>query len=235
MLKKIYTLCASLNVGFWLLGGVMLFMAIGSFLTGEQSGINDMPLLAWLRGAPLPLSWWLWIVVTLLALLVINTLVCSTDTLVSRFGKGKLVHLFAPQLMHAGFLLVVLAHLLSAAGGSKEGGQVAPGMTVNLPDGGLLRFNEITGQTGPMGMATDYRATVTHTTPRGSQTAVISPNHPYFFAGYGLYLKHAELGPSPFGIVELHREPGSGAALAGGILFTVGNLLLLLIRRGREV
>jgi len=36
------------------------------------------------------------------------------------------------------------------------------------------------------------------------------------------------------GVVELHAEPGASAALAGGILFTAGNLLLLFYRRGRE-
>lgn len=233
MLRKIYDLLASLNLGIWLMVGVMIIMAIGSFLTGEASGINDVALLLWLRQVPFGVSWWLWLVIALLALLVLNTILCSIEVLRLRFGRAKLLHLLAPQAMHLGFLLVVLAHLLSAQGGSKEGGQVQAGMTVSLPDGTSLRFDRIDGSTGPFGMATDYHAAITHRTASGTRTAIVSPNHPYFHNGYGLYLKHAELGPTPFGIVELHREPGAGAALAGALLFTAGNLVLVGIRRGQ--
>jgi len=231
-MRALYEKCASLDAGLWLLVAIMLFMAVGSFLTGEASGINDVALLTWLRAVPLGLSWWLWVIIALLALLVVNTLLCSVEAIRLRFTKLKLVNLLAPQLIHLGFLLVVLAHLLSAQGGTKEGGQVQQGMTVTLPDNSQLRFDAISGQVGAMGMPTDYQAAITHFTAAGTRTAVISPNHPYFHGGYGIYLKHAELGPQPFGVVEMHREPGAGAAGAGALIFTVGNLALLVLRRG---
>ncbi len=52
LLKNIYTRLASLTLGIWLLGGTMFFLAIGSFLQGEGSTINEMPLLLWLREVP---------------------------------------------------------------------------------------------------------------------------------------------------------------------------------------
>jgi len=68
----------------------------------------------------------------------------------------------------------------------------------------------------------------------GRQTrAVIRPNEPLFHEGLGIYLKHVELYPVRTAVIEIHREPGAGWALAGGILFTVGNMAILALRRGR--
>src|SRR5690348_1621920 len=116
MLKNIYTRLISLNLGLWLMSGVMLVLAVGSFSRGssESAGLNDMPLLLWLQRAPLSFSWWLWIAVALIALLCLNALLCSIDAL---RRKGRSI---APHLMHAGFLLIVLAHLFSAYGGFKQ-------------------------------------------------------------------------------------------------------------------
>lgn len=234
MLRKLYQAIGSLNLAFGCMALVMLFMAIGSFASGEQSGINDMALLAWLRLAPLRFSWWLWIVLALLVVLTINTIVCSFETIRSRYANRSLLRLLAPQLMHAGFLLIVLAHLLSASGSSKEGGRVVEGMTVTLPDNSQLQFTSISGEVGSYGMPTAYQSSIIHTVNNRRQSATISPNHPYFYNGYGLYLKQVEFSPRPSAVVELHREPGASAALAGALIFTAGNLMLLFLRRGQE-
>jgi hypothetical protein len=39
--------------------------------------------------------------------------------------------------------------------------------------------------------------------------------------------------PTRAALVEIHREPGAGIALAGALLFTIGNIVLLSVRRGR--
>lgn len=225
---------SSLDLSLWLLCGVMLLLAAGSFTVGEADGINDLPLLAWLRHAPLSRSWWLWGSVALLVLLALNTILCSVADFRERMAGGILKAL-APHLVHAGFLLVILAHLASSWGGMKDGGMVRAGTAVTLPDGSTLRFDRIDVQTGFYGMATDYAASVTHLTPRGIRQGVTSPNHPFFAGRYGIYLKHAEGGAVPAAIVEMHVEPGAGTALAGAILFTAGNLLVLFLRRGGRV
>ena len=70
MLKNIYNRLCSLNLGLWLMSGVMLALAVGSFSRGssETAGLNDMPLVLWLQLAPLSFSWWLWLSVALVAL-----------------------------------------------------------------------------------------------------------------------------------------------------------------------
>ena len=56
MVRKLYDCLASLNVGLWLTGGVLVLLAIGSFAGGGEGAgnINNMPLFAWLRSRPLP-------------------------------------------------------------------------------------------------------------------------------------------------------------------------------------
>jgi len=39
--------------------------------------------------------------------------------------------------------------------------------------------------------------------------------------------------PMKAALVEVHKEPGAGMALAGGLVFTVANVILLFRRRGR--
>jgi len=87
---------------------------------------------------------------------------------------------------------------------------------------------------GPMGMPADFSAEVRCPAGGGVATTTIRPNHPAFYKGFGIYLK--EVAPPPYqaALIEIHREPGAGLALAGGILFTLGNVALLAVRRGRR-
>lgn len=227
MLKQLYDRLISLNLGLWLIAGVMVFLAIGSFSRGsaENAGLNEMPLFAWLKLAPLSYSWWLWIAVILLAVLCLNAVLCSIEAL----RKGRSI---APQLMHAGFLLIVLAHLLSAYGSFKQQLQLPEGGSFNFPDGEQVRVEHLTAEVGFMGMKTAYRADLR--TADGKLTAV-EPNHPLFHKGFGIYLKDLDLGQTPVALFEVHKEPGAPTALIGALLFTVGNVMLLIQRRGKAI
>src|SRR5512136_3141682 len=120
MLRTLYDRLASLNLGLWLMLGVLLLLGAGSFVGGgEGSSLNDLPLFDWLSQAPLAESWWLWATVALLAALSLNTVLCSIESLRSKYRRERFLFLVAPQVMHLGFLLIVLAHLFSAVGGFK--------------------------------------------------------------------------------------------------------------------
>ena len=234
MIRNIYESLASLSFGLWLMGGVMALLAAGSFGGKDAAALDEMPLFAWLGAAPFSASWWLWGTLALLALMVANTLLCSVEAIRKRYGKGGLVALLAPQLMHAGFLLIVLAHLLSAKGGAKQAMQLFEGSDLRFPGGGSVVVEAIEVQTGPRGMPVDYRARV-RVVENGAATPVtVRPNEPLFHGDLGIYLKHVEPFPFPTALVEIHREPGAGWALAGAILFTVGNVMLLAVRRERK-
>lgn len=225
MLKAIYSRLTSLNLGLWLMTGVMLTLAIGSFsaASSESGGLNDMPLLFWLQRAPLSYSWWLWLCVGCIAVLFVNALICSIDAL---RRKGRSV---APHLMHAGFLLIVVAHLMSAYGGFKQQLQLPEGDSFGFPDGERVQVERITGEVGPMGMMSGYRADLR----LKDGLHDVQPNHPLFHQGYGIYLKDVSLAPVPVALFEVHREPGAPAALLGALLFMAGNVMLLAQRKGR--
>lgn len=227
MLQKLYEKLASLNLGLWLMGLVMVALAAGSFSPGasETAGINDIPLFAWLKETPLGYSWWLWLAVALLVVLVVNTVLCTIEAL-RRRGRS-----IAPHLMHAGFLLIVVAHLFSAYGSLKAQVPLLEGRTLDFPDGSKVKVESIHAVSGSMGMMTSYSADLR--TPRG-ELKEVRPNQPLFYGGYGVYLKEVEMEPAPAGLFEVHREPGAWPALLGALLFTIGNIMLLSVRRGRS-
>lgn len=227
-MKRLWNILNSLELGLWLLALVCMALAAGSFrLTGEYAAaINFMPLFAWLREVPAVYSWWLWLTVALLALLVINTLVCSGETIRLRLRRTSFVALLAPQLVHAGFLLVVAAHLMSALGAMVRQVEVSEGAVVSLPGGRPFGVVSIVAGISPTGMPGDISCELA----TASQRVFISPNHPWFSGGYGVYVKQAVGYPYPQALLEIHREPGAGMALAGAILFMTGTVLVLRLR-----
>ena len=229
MIKNMYDRLGSLNFGLWLMAGVTVLLGVGSFVTGpEESGrLNSMPLFDWLTATPLSAGWWLWLTIALLALLAVNTLLCSVDSLRQKRGRPGLLLRLAPQVMHAGFLLIVLAHLVSSVGGYRESGQIGEGGVISLP-GGQITVERLEAKAGAGGYVTDFSATVVAADGR---RAVIRPNDPFFFRGFGLYVKYVELYPVKISILEIHREPGAGPALAGALLFTIGNVVVVAKRR----
>lgn len=235
MIATLYRHLASLNLGLWLIGGVMLLLAIASFtLSGEPAAaINHLPLLIWLRAYPLQVTWWLWASLGLLGLLGLNTLLCSIDSIISRRGKAGLPALLASHLVHAGFLLILLAHLLSARGSFSQQVQVPEGGGLNFPDGSRLTIARIDLVMSPMGFPLDFRAQALHQTADGTVQADIRPNHPYFHGGYGIYLKEAGVaGDGVKGaLLEAHREPGAMTAFMGALLFLAGNMMVVFRRR----
>jgi hypothetical protein len=193
-----------------------------------------MPLLAWLREVPLAISWWLWITLVLLAILALNTLLCSSETLWSRWGKSGMTALVAPQLMHAGFLLIVIAHLLSAMGSSLHQVTVQEMTIAELPDGTRFGVAAISVQVSPQGMPLGFSSELAPNLNKPAERVVISPNHPWFAKGFGVYIKQAEAYPFKRALLEIHHEPGAAMALAGSLLFIVGNVLLVVIRSRRQ-
>ena len=236
MFAAIYRRLASLNLGIWLTFGVLCLLGVGSFMGGGEEGgaINEMPLLAWLSEVSFATSWWLWLAIALLALLALNTVFCSIESLRMKWQKGSFLIRIAPQVMHAGFLLIVLAHLFSAKGSFKQQFQAVEGQVIGFPDGSGVEVQRIDATMGMMGMVTDYAARLRTVDAGRERSVIIRPNHPFFHRGFGIYLKHAEPYPSPTAFIEIHREPGAGVALAGALLFTVGNVVLLVVRRGKS-
>lgn len=229
---KLWRFLISLEFCLGLLALVCVSMGAGSFaLSGEYAAaINGMPLFSWLREVPFSVSWWLWVTLVLLALLALNTTLCSTETLWSRRGRGGWAVTLGPQLIHAGFLLIVCAHLLSAMGSSLDTLEVGEMTLAALPDGSKFGVAAIAVTTTPQGMPIGFSSELVPDLSRFAERVVISPNHPWFAKGYGVYIKQAEAYPYKRVLLEIHHEPGAAMALAGALLFTIGNVLLVVIR-----
>jgi len=234
MIRKTYDILGSLNVGLWLIAGVTLLLGIGSFVTGAEEivRLNNMSLFAWLTTAPGARCWWLWLSLVLLALLALNTVLCSVASLRQKKGQAGLFLRLAPQVMHAGFLLIVLAHLISAVGGFKQVMQVGEWSRIGFPGGAVVRIERLDAEVAAQGYVTNFSAAITTSDGRHG---VIRPNEPFFWQGVGIYLKQVEVYPMKFGILEIHREPGAGWAFPGAILFTLGNIVLMTRRRQDRV
>lgn len=238
MMKRIWCFCVSIELCLGLLALVCVFMGAGSFLLkGDYAAaINAVPLLIWLREVPLGVSWWLWLTIVLLVLLVLNTILCSSETLWSRWGRAGWMPLLAPQLIHVGFLLIVLAHLQSAYGSYLQQLEVVEGTVAQLPNGRQFAIAGLAIAMSPMGMPTGFSSELVTDLRNPTERFVISPNHPWFSGGYGVYIKQAEGYPYKRALLEIHGEPGAGMALCGAIVFTVGNVILLILRsRSKEL
>jgi hypothetical protein len=132
--------------------------------------------------------------------------------------------------MHAGFLLIVLAHLLSATGSSFAAVTVGEMTLAALPNGSKFGVTSISVVTSPQGMPLGFSSELVPDVNRPAERVTISPNHPWFRDGFGVYIKQAEAYPFKRALLEIHREPGASMALAGALLFTVGNIMLVTVR-----
>jgi hypothetical protein len=108
--------------------------------------------------------------------------------------------------------------------------EVVEGMVAQLPDGKRFGIAGIAVTISPMGMPVGYSSELVTNLSNPLERFTVSPNHPWFSGGYGVYIKQAEGYPVKRALLEVHREPGAALALAGAVVFTVGNVLLLFLR-----
>ncbi|NOY52503.1 MAG: cytochrome c biogenesis protein ResB [Deltaproteobacteria bacterium] len=224
---------SSLKLTVWVLTLLIAVFLLGAVLMPlfpeAHRGMNAAPLFAWWRRsgrAFFPQNGWLPLAIFLMAILTLNTLVCTVRSL--RIGPSLFAH-----ITHAGFLLILLAHLVSASTGFRESGIVLPkGHAVSVARLNLkLRLSRIDYVPYPNGMPKDYSAEVVLITKEGSVTRTLAPNAPAFYKGIPIYLKTFGFRPIPYAVCEVADDPGARVALAGSILFLIGALPLLGFRR----
>ncbi len=230
--KTLWEALISQRLAVWLMGLEIAFLLAGSFFMVQYKEVSGamnggFPLYLWLTRGPFALTWWLWAAILLLALLTVNTLCCSLESVRRKNRRSGLLTLLAPQIIHAGFLFILVAHLMSSLGASKYTGQLPQGAAASLP-GFDIFLNSV--QPGPKPAAEVELFSGGALLERG----VLSPNHPVFFRGYGFYLEELSADPYPAAYILVSREPGAPWALFGAILFIAGTVLLVLLKTGRE-
>lgn len=228
----------SLRTAIWLTLALLLFLLFGSFvmpMREEFQALHTIPLFPWLEEAPLSITWWLWAAIGVLCLLTANTLLCSVESVIKKRGARHWLLILSPQVIHAGFLFILLAHLLSSAGGFRGMTVAGKGAALGLPNGLTIRIEEINAVVGQQGYIDDWSVGVKYyNQDREVGSDVIRPNAPSFYEGLGVYVKTVQMMPAPSAVMEVSREPGAVWALAGGILFLVGMTTLLMLKISRE-
>ncbi|MFO0751996.1 MAG: hypothetical protein U0411_01555 [Thermodesulfovibrionales bacterium] len=239
LLKKILHFFLSLRTAVWLLCLLIVLLFAGAFImpTAEEfQSLHALPLFAWLQGQPPHITWWLWGSLALLVLLTANTLFCSIDSVLKKRKAGQWLLLLSPQVVHIGFLLILLAHLFSAAGGFKGYVAAREGSLLKMPDSATtLHVRTISLSLGPGGHLEDWEVEVEYFT--GGVVVKkdrLLPNKPSLHRGTGIYAKDLQAYPEKAVLLEVSREPGAAWALAGGIVFMAGTLTLLALKMRNE-
>ena len=215
--------------------GLFLYGSFAMPLNQEFQLHHVTPLLPWMVENPLSITWWLWASFVIVSLLAANTLFCSIQSLIRKRDTTQWLLVISPQVIHAGFLFILLAHLLSSYGSFKGTTFVAKGSELPLPNGLTVFFEAINAESDPAGFIRDWSAEVKYFR-EGRQVAsdVIQPNNPSFQNGLGLYIKTVRFDPYPVALIEVSREPGALWALVGGMLFMIGTITLLMLKIRRE-
>ena len=238
MVKKILEFFISLRTAIWLLTALICLLLYGSFVMPaheEFLALHTVALFDWMQEMPVSISWWLWAAIAILSLLTANTVVCSIESIVRKREARQWLLIISPQIMHIGFLLILLAHLLSSYGSFKAVTFAYRDSVFALPNNLEVRFSQVNAAVDASGYVTDWSADIEYF-KEGRPVAQdrILPNSPSFRGGIGIYIKTVKVSPFPVAMIEVSREPGAPWALAGSTLFMIGMVMLLALKINRE-
>lgn len=235
---KMLNFFLSLRTAIWLLLLLLCLLFYGAIIMPvreEFSTINSIALFSWLTENPSGITWWLYGAIGLLSILTVNTIFCSIESLIKKREARKWLLIISPQVIHIGFLFILLAHLLSSWGSFRETAVVYKGYLIQLPNGFDLKLEDIHVDIDQSGYLRDWSADIKYFREgQHVQDDVIYPNHPSFYQGLGIYLKDLTVSPYPVVLIEISKEPGAIWALIGGILFMLGTGALIILKIKRE-
>jgi len=224
----------SLRTTLWLLVLILLLFLSGAVLmpTEQQyQGLMFLPLFHWLKTMPPGITWWLWVCIIVLFILALNTLICSIDSLFRKRRAGGWILLIAPQIIHTGFLFVLLAHLLDASMGSKYMARVMEGSTIRLDHHRSLRISHISPFIDNAGYLRGWRVGVEYLDDgEVIEKGLVEPNRPFLESGMNVIVKDVRMAPYRMALIQISSEPGALWALGGGVLMMAGIIILILFK-----
>jgi len=238
ILNKVIELFVSLRTAIWLLIALICLLLFGSLVMPNHEeflALHTVALFDWMQEMPMSIAWWLWTCIAVLSLLAANMLVCSIESLVRKRESRQWLLIISPQVMHIGFLFILLAHLLSAYGSFKAITYAYQNSVFQLPNNLEVRFNRVSADVDALGYVQDWSADIEYVKDGKtvSQDRIL-PNSPSFKEGLGIYIKTVKATPFPVAMIEVSKEPGAPWALVGGILFIAGMVTLLFLKIRQE-
>jgi cytochrome c biogenesis protein ResB len=228
----------SLKTAVWLLTGLICVFFLGSYLMpayrDAHGAMNDRLLFEWVGQVAVDHPWvtgWFFLALAALILLTVNTLVCSIQAVRGKWSREDFLLRISPQVVHAAFLVILLAHLLGAGWGYRLSGMLPEGASARLPENRVLFLRDIRSESDTRGFVRDWSAGVI-LYENGQQVAdgVLGPNSPLFYRGMGVYLKSFDLQQPPAAFLLVTRDPGAVWALVGAVFFMVGTVIILFLK-----
>lgn len=228
----------SLKTTVWTLLALICVFFLGSYLMPAYKDVhgamNDRLLFTWVEDFamdnPGETSWFFASLAGLL-FLTVNTIVCSVQAIKGRWSREDFLLRIAPQVVHIGFLCILLAHLLGAGWGYRISGMLPVEQVAGLPDGRGLYLNDLRPVVDERGHLRDWAAEV-FIMENGQRVAAgtLGPNTPLFYRGTGVYLKSFDMQDRPVALLMVNRDPGAVWALAGSVLFMIGTIIIVAVK-----
>jgi len=232
----------SLKTTVWALFGLVIIFFIGSFMLPMHrevfSSMNDGLLFDWVENVAaqnLWQTWWFFAALAGLVLLTINTIACSIQAIKGKWQRADFLLRISPQIIHLGFLFILLAHLLGSGWGYKLSGMLPEGGVARLPEGRALFLQKIIVESDPAGYMRDWSAEVSlYENNAVVKRGTLGPNKPLFYNGAGVYLKSLSFERGPAALLLINKDPGAIWALIGSVLFMLGSITLLALKWKKE-
>jgi len=228
----------SLKTTVWTLLGLICVFFLGSYLMpvyrDVHGGMNDRLLFQWVKQNALDNPWetsWFFASLAGLVLLAVNTIACSVQAIAGKWFRENFLLRIAPQIVHIGFLCILLAHLLGAGWGYRISGMLPVEAYTKLPDNRVLYLKDLRPLVDDRGNLKDWTAAIAiFENDRRVATGILGPNTPLFYKGMGVYLKSFDLREQPVAFLMVNRDPGAPWALAGSVLFMIGATVILALK-----
>lgn len=185
----------------------------GSLLTVSSRGFYQvldstilLPELFAMGTANLKFTLWIYILIVLITLFAINTFVCTTDRVFSIVRVRSPWQTILPHIVHIGFLIALLGHLLGSSGGFKSPQNfIFEGNTIQVPgtEGLKVRLDNVDVRGVPGGGSNEILSIKTTVTLFDDEREVLSGdieiNGPLIYKGIAFY--HMSHGQMPMGLV----------------------------------
>ncbi|MEW6117170.1 MAG: hypothetical protein AB1553_09765 [Nitrospirota bacterium] len=236
--KQLLSFLLSLRTAIWLLCLLIIMLFAGAVIMPshqEFQSIHAMPLFEWMNVQASGITWWLWASVIILVLLSANTLFCSIESIIKKRKATQWLLLISPQIVHIGFIFILLAHLLSSLEGFKGNAVAQEGTALEIAGSTVMRIKSIDLQIDPRGYLTGWSVDVEYLADGAvMQQDRLLPNKPSLYKGFNIHVKDLQAYPFKAILLEVSREPGALWALAGGIIFMAGTITLIVLKSRRS-
>ena len=163
ILSKILNFFLSLRTAIWLLMALLCLLLYGSFVmpvNEEFQALQTLPLFQWMAENSSHITWWLWAAIIVISLLTANTLLCSLESVLKKKSARQWLLVISPQVVHIGFLFILLAHLLSGYGSFRGTAVVYENQGLRLPNGNDVLFRKINVDMDQTGYIKDWNSDV---------------------------------------------------------------------------